>query len=511
MNRPSFEQRVYEVIPGALVWLTIVGSVVLSAVRPLWMVYFIIIYDLYWLFRVVYYLPFVLISWWTHRRDSKKDWFAMAKALPSSSRLTRFDDVYHVILLPTYNEDLVVLKDCLDSLLRSVYPKDRMIVVLGGEERKRGQFEPKAENIRREYGDKFRALLTTLHPMGLPDEIPGKGSNVNWMGRRTLDKINELGIPVDDVIVSSFDVDTVAHPQYFACVTYKFLTVEDPHRSSYQPVVLYNNNLWESPAPVRVAMFGTTFWLMTELSRSEGMMTFSSHSMTLRMLVDVDFWQKDIVSEDSRIFLQGLMRYHGDYRVTPIYLPVSMDTVMSGSYVQALFALYKQLRRWAWGVENFPFMAMAFSRDRQMPLMTKVGFLYKQIEGMYTWATLPLLVFLLGRLPFWLAPEAFRAYAVFQNTPFTLEWLMRFATVGVFASAILSATLLPPRPAYVPRWQTLVVTVFQWVLLPVTFVLFGAVPAIDAQTRLMLGRGRLGFNVSPKRTDQNAVRKVESL
>ena len=497
MNRETFERRFYEIIPGALVWTTIIGSVILSAYRPLWMVYFVIVYDLYWLFRVVYYLPFIFISWWTYRRDLKKDWLAMAQAQ------SRFDQVYHVILLPTYNEDLIVLEDCFESLLRSAYPKDKMIVVLGGEERKRESFEPKAQAMRQKYGDKFFALLTTLHPKDLPDEIPGKGSNVNWMGNRVWEKLKELNIDIDNVVVSSFDVDTVAHPQYFACVTYKFLTIEEPHRSSFQPVVLYNNNLWESPAPVRVAMFGTTFWLMTELARSEGMMTFSSHSMTMRMLVDVGFWQKDIVSEDSRIFLQALTHYHGAYRVTPIYLPVSMDTVMSGSYRKAMVALYKQQRRWAWGVENFPYMAMKFSRDKIMPLMTKVSFMWKQMEGMYTWATVPLLIFLLGRLPFWLAPEQFRSYAVFQNTPFTLEWLMRFAMVGVFVSAMVSATLLPPRPSYVPRWQTIVVVLFQWVLLPVTFVLFGAVPAIDAQTRFMLNRWRLGFNVSPKRTAQS--------
>lgn len=494
MDYRRWEYRLYEIMPGGLVWLTLVLSLVLSYFHPLWMVYFIIVYDLYWLFRVVYYLPFVLISWLTYKCDLKKDWLAMAQALP------RFNSVYHVVLLPTVKEDLIVLYDCLDSLLNSAYPKDKMIVVLGGEGRAKESFEAKAGSIQQKYGDKFFLLMTTLHPKDLPGEIIGKGSNVNWMGHKVLEKMQELHIPIDDVIVSSFDVDTVTHPQYFACVTYKFLTIENPHRSSYQPVVLYNNNLWESPAPVRVAMFGTTFWLMTELSRAEGMMTFSSHSMTLRMLVDVDFWQKDIVSEDSRIFLQGLIRYHGDYRVTPIYLPVSMDTVMSGSYFDALASLYKQQRRWAWGVENFPFMVKSFLRDGAMPLMVKISFLWKQLEGMYTWATVPLLIFLLGRLPFWLAPEVFKSYAVFQNTPFTLEWLMRFAMIGVFASAILSATLLPARPNHVSRWQTLVVTIFQWALLPVTFVIFGAIPAIDAQTRMMLGKGRLGFNVSPKRT-----------
>ncbi|MFA6503690.1 MAG: glycosyltransferase family 2 protein [Patescibacteria group bacterium] len=494
METNKIETRFYEIIPGALVWLTIVLSLVLSYTHPLWMVYFIMIYDLYWLFRVMYYLPFVFISWWTYKRDLKRDWLGMAKVLP------RFDEVYHVIFLPTVKEDLLVIEDCLKSLIASTYPKDKMIVVLGGEERAKESFEVKSKVIVQKYGDKFFCLMTTLHPKELPQEIPGKGSNVNWMGHRALEKIQELGINVDNVVVSSFDVDTVTHPQYFACVTYKFLTVEDPHRSSYQPVVLYNNNLWESPAAVRVSSFGTTFWLMTELARPEGMMTFSSHSMSLRMLVDVDFWQKDIVSEDSRIFLQGLVHYHGGYRVTPIYLPVSMDTVMSGNYLNALTALYKQQRRWAWGVENFPFMVKAFLRDRKMPWTVKFGFLLKQTEGMYTWATVPLLIFVLGRLPFVLAPDAFRSYAIFQNTPFTLEWLMRFAMVGVFVTAILAVTLLPPRPTHVSRWQTIVVTVLQWLLLPVTFVVFGAIPAIDAQTRLMLGRGRLGFNVSPKRT-----------
>ena len=227
-------------------------------------------------------------------------------------------------------------------------------------------------------------------------------------------------------------------------------------------------------------------------------MTFSSHSMSLRMLIDVGYWQKDIVSEDSRIFLQGLLHYNGAYRVTPIHLPVSMDTVMTGNYRASISALYKQLRRWAWGVENFPFLVEAFSKNKEIPFRIKFIWIFKQLEGMYTWATAPILIFVLGYLPFWLAPEQFRSFAVFQNTPFTLQWLMRFAMIGLFISAGLAMTLLPPRPSTYSRAYALLIMVLQWALLPITFVVFGAVPAIDAQTRLMLGK-YLGFNVSPKR------------
>lgn len=486
-------RRFLQIIPGALVWFTLIASIVLSFLFPLWMIYFIILFDLYWLLRILYFTPFTLVSWWRYRRALRRDWQTDAERLPG------YKETYHLIFLPTYKEEYPVIRETLRTLAATRYPASRMMVVLAGEERDYVRFEGVMTEARKEFGSMFKEFWTTVHPQGLPEEIPGKGSNLHFSGRVIWPKIEALGIDPDRVIVSSLDVDTIVHPQYFSCLTYQYLTVPEPTRSSYQPVALYNNNLWESPAPVRVAMFGTTFWLMTELSRPEGMMTFSSHSMSLRMLIDVDFWQKDIVSEDSRIFLQGLMRYGGRYRVTPLYLPVSMDTVMTGNYWQALIALYKQQRRWAWGVENFPYMVEEFARRPDVPWWTKVGWIFKQLEGMYTWATAPLLIFLLGYLPFWFAPDSLHSFVVFQNTPFTLQWLMRIAMIGLFVSATLSFTLLPPPPTHLRRPYAYGIMLAQWLLLPVTFILFGAIPAIDAQTRFMLGKS-LGFAVSPKRT-----------
>lgn len=486
-------KRFFEILPGALLWTTLILSIVLSVVKPLWVVYFVIVFDLYWLLRILYFMPFLLTSWWRFHRALKTNWQAKARSLEN------YDRIRHIIFLPTYKEELAVIRETLRSLSEASYPSSRMAIVIAGEGRDEDNFKRILAQIEPEFASKFASFHATIHPVGLPDEIPGKGSNLNWAANQVIPNIIAGGFDPDWTIVSSFDIDTIVHPQYFSCLTERYLSVPEPTRSSYQPVALYNNNLWESPAPVRVAMFGTTFWLMTELARPEGMMTFSSHSMSLRMLVDVGYWQKDIVSEDSRIFLQGLIRYHGEYRVTPIHLPVSMDTVMTGHYGNALIALYKQLRRWAWGVENFPYMIEKFIDDKQMPLRVKIGWTFKQLEGMYTWATAPLLITILGYLPFWVAPEQLRSYAIFQNTPFTLQWLMRLAMVGLFVSAGLALTLLPPRPRHYSRPYAFAIMSLQWLLLPVTFVLFGALPAIDAQTRLMLGK-YLGFNVSPKRS-----------
>lgn len=493
-------KRFYEILPGALVWITLIGSIFFSYAAPLAVIYFIIIFDVYWLIRIAYFIPFLLDTWGRYRLALRRDWQSEIE------KMEGYDEIYHLLMLPMVKEGIEIVRGTLDRALECSTPSDRIIVCLGGEEKAKDHFIEVEKEIIRDYGHRFKRLVTTLHPdpTNKPDEIVGKGSNMNWMGRQMVPVVESLGINPDKLIVSAFDIDTVAHPQYFACVAHAFLSSSEPTRNSYQPVVLYNNNLWDAKAPIRVSMFGTTFWLMSELARPERSMTFSSHSMPWRMVVDVGFWQKDIVSEDSRIFLQGLCHYHGHYSVTPIYLPVSMDSVDHSNYFDALKALYKQMRRWAWGVENFPYMAERFAADREMPFRIKAAYLWKQLEGTYTWATAPLLITLLGRLPFWFASDEYRQFAIFQNTPFTLQWLMQLALIGMFVSATLALTTLPKIPSHVSKPYAVLITILQWVLLPVTFVVFGSIPAIDAQTRHMLGgKFRLGFNVTAK------VRRVE--
>lgn len=484
-------KRLLEIIPGALMLTTFVVAIILSFVRPIWAIYFIILFDLLWLFRVLYFVIYLLIAARKYHETVRINWFDKVRTIANWER------IHHLIFLPTYKEPLDVLRGTFESLRLVTYPKDKFIIVLAGEERDREHFLECARAIQAEFGESFKRILISVHPTGLPDEIPGKGSNIHYAGRRAQELVMELGILYEDVVVSSFDIDTCVHSQYFAYLTYLYLTNPNPMRTSYQPVALYSNTIWDAPAPVRIAAFGTTFWLMTELARPERLFTFSSHSMSLRALIDVGFWEKDIVTEDSRIFLQGLFRYHGDYTVTPMYLPVSMDTVHGETYRQYLVALYKQQRRWAWGVEHFPYMVSRFRQDPALPLRKKIKYLWNHLEGMYTWATAPILIFILGWLPLFVASHSNGKLLLVQNAPLTLEWLMRLAMVGVLVSALVSLSLLPACPPRKHRFAW-VVMILQWILLPITFVLFGAFPAIDAQMRLMLGR-YLGFNVTAKR------------
>lgn len=492
----TIKNRFFEILPGALTWLTFILAIVLSIWLPISAIFFIIIFDMLWLTKVYYLVTHQIISWSKFKKEANVNWLAKMKDYDKKN----WEDYYHLIFIPTYKEPLSVIDKTFEHLSKVRYDTSKFIVVLAGEERDKSNFLNLAGQIEQKYNNVFFKILITLHPQNLPDEIPGKGSNTNYAGHRAKELIDELRIPYAQVIVSNFDADTRPYPQYFSYLTYKYITHPTPTRVSYQPIALYHNNIWESDPFTRVVANSTTFWLMTDLARSDRLFTFSSHSMSFQALVDVDFWQKDIVSEDSRIFLQCLFKYDGDYRVEPMYIPVSMNTVNTGKFWQAMVDQYKQMRRWAWGVEHIPYMVQQFKLHPKMPFGIKFKHFFNQLEGMWSWATAPILITLMGRLPLWTASREIQATVVAQLTPLILQWLMTFALIGLILNAFLSTLLMPERPQSKKGWYNYPIMFLEWLLFPVTMIVFGSIPATEAQTRLLLGgKYRLGFWVAGKK------------
>ncbi len=482
--------RILEAVPGTLVWTTLILVVTLSIFQPLFMVYVAIIFDLYWLIRVLYFISYLTLSWHQYRKEKGIQWMEKVK------EHTNWKEYRHIVFLPTLNEDPEVLKHTFNALIASSYPAEKIIVVLAGEERERDHFRKTAQIIREKYADKFADFLVTLHPMDIPGEIAAKGANLYWAGKRVKDYVDEKGWDYGKIIVSSFDIDTVVHREYFSYLTNTYLNHPNPTRASYQPMAVYNNNVWESPSFARVVANSTTFWLMAELARPKPLWTFSSHAMSFQALVDVDFWQPDIVTEDSRIFLQCFIHYDGEYEVAPMYIPVSMDTAHAGDVRTTIKNLYKQQRRWAWGIEHFPYMIWHFWKAPKKMGRRRWLLLFNLSEGMYSWSTAPILITVLGYLPLWMVNDVDKATVIAQNAPFVLQGLMSIAMVGILASAILNVYLLPDK---IPgnKLLKILIVLLQWILLPIVLIFFGSIPAIDAQTRLLTGK-YLGFYTTKK-------------
>ncbi|MFZ2190369.1 MAG: hypothetical protein WA057_05715 [Candidatus Magasanikiibacteriota bacterium] len=485
--------RLYEILPGISVWLTLVLGILLAFIRPLWMIYFIIVFDIYWVLKVINFAFYLILSWSRFRTTRQMNWKEKLY-----SEVNNFSDKHHVVFLTLYNETWDVVKSAIESVCESAYDKDKFVIVIAGEERQKENYELILQNIKQTFGHCFGDIVGVMHPANLLDEIPGKGSNLNYAEREMKKYIDSKGWNYDNVIATIFDIDTICHSQYFSYLTYLYCTHPNPTHSSFQPIALYNNNMWDSPAMLRIMAFGTTFWTLTSLARQDALVTFSSHSMSFRAIVDAGYHDKKIVSEDSRIFYQCLIAYNGNYEVTPMYIPVSMDTVRDDSWWQSLINLYKQQRRWAWGTEHIPYLLWQFRKKGNLiPWWKKFKWVFVEWEGKWSWALVAIIITLLGRLPMWVAPESVRQSALFFNAPHILETLMMMSMLGLFLSAILSIPLLPRRPESHPRHKYIFM-ILQWALLPVSMIFISAIPAIDAVTHLMLGK-YLGFNVSIKK------------
>ncbi|MDZ4295791.1 MAG: hypothetical protein U1A16_00265, partial [Patescibacteria group bacterium] len=278
--------------------------------------------------------------------------------------------------------------------------------------------------------------------------------------------------------------------------TYHYLTAEKPARTSYQPIPIYANNIWEAPSFARVVSFSASFWHMMQQERPERQTTFSSHSMSWSALVDVGFWQKNMVNEDSRIFWQCYLAYDGDYRVTPMLYPVYMDANVSTSFWRTLVNQYKQQRRWGYGAENIPYFLFAFHKNAKIPRRTKLYYMLVVSEGFWSWATNAIMIFFLGWLPLTFGGDAFNSTILSYNLPRITRALMQLSMVGIISSAVMGLLILPPRPRGYGK-SKYVWMVVQWILMPLTIVIFGSFPGLEAQTRLMLGK-YMGFWVTEK-------------
>ena len=158
--------------------------------------YFIIIFDLLWLFRVSYFVFYLIISWRRFKRDVSIDWLSKVENLP------RFDDIWHVIFLPIVDEGKDILRPTLKILADSAYPsKKRFIVVLAGEERAGVErFNQMVSDLRQEFGDKFFRIESTIHKYAIPGDVVGKGSNLHHSGKEIKERvIDPLGLDYDNI------------------------------------------------------------------------------------------------------------------------------------------------------------------------------------------------------------------------------------------------------------------------------------------------------------------------
>lgn len=414
-------------------------------------------------------------------------------------------ELYNAVIIAAYNESIEVLEPTIQSVAHTHYDNENLIIVLAYEERGGAGMKKTAEKLQRQFKGTFKAFHIVEHPKNLPHEVVGKGGNITYAGKWLKSWLEEESIAFKDVIVTTLDSDNRPHETYFDYVTYEYIVHEDRKHLSYQPVSLFLNNIWDAPAPMRVVATGNSFWNIISSMRPHTLRNFASHSQPMDALVEMNFWSTRTIVEDGHQYYRSYFHFGGKYAVTPIYVPIYQDAVLSDTYAKTLKAQFIQLRRWAYGASDIPYVAMrVLPRSRNVPFWAGFARLVRLIDGNITLATISLLVAFGGWIPLLINSEAARSVAAHQ-LPEVISDMQRVAMVGLIITVFLSFKMLPPRPERYKRRRTIWM-VAQWALMPVTAIVYSALSALYSQTRLALGKYLDKFDVTEKATAESVAR-----
>lgn len=488
--------RFFEILPGALIWTSFVLPILLSFIIPAVVATYVLIFDLYWLFKSFLFGFYLILGYNRMVKELKINWYEKLIHQKPTDKIKDWNEIYQAIIFPSYKESYETLDASIRAVAESSFPAKKIIVVLAIEERS-GQVDAEiAKKIERKYRSKFFEFLITEHPDGIVGENKAKGANATWAAKNLRKFLDEKNLEYDNVIVTTADADSRVHHQYFACLAYKYVTTPNRDRASFQPIPLYSNNIWQAPAISRIVAFGNAFWQMIEACRPWRLITFATHAMSMKTLIDINYWAVEVVNEDSRQFWRAYFKYNGDFTVVPMFTPIYMDAVLADGYWQTIKNQYLQKQRWAYGAEHLPYVFIESFKNHKIPFADKVVRCYRMLEGLVSWGTASIYVAGVAWLPIIFGP-GFKNTVLGDNLMVIIRSLMVLTWIGIIISVYVSLLLLPKRPPQFRRRKILEM-IAQWVLMPVQAIIFSSFPAIDAQTRLMLGK-YLTFRVTEKK------------
>lgn len=532
--------RAMEILPGGVTWTTLILPVLLSLTQPILVAYFIIAYDLYWTVKAFRLSANLIRGYRRLHLAQKVDWngrlgqlknlnnsltrhndeLAKAKAAGTSrsdlqmlekegGRLTALralgdnilnpDRLYHAVIMATYNESIDILHPSVKSLTGVDFPASQLMLVIAYEERGGPQTEANALSLVKEFGNKFALCMAVKHPDGVVGEVRGKGGNISYAGRVLTEEIRRRGIDPEQVIVTTFDSDHRASKNYFSYLSYLYAIEPNRMHKSFQPIPMFYNNIWDVPAPMRVIATGNSFWLLMETMRPHRLRNFAAHAQSLEALIATDYWSVTSIVEDGHQYWRTYFAFDGDHDVVPVFTPVFQDAVLAGTYLKTFKVQFLQLRRWAWGVSDFPFVMRNSLVNTKIPFGKRIVQLGRLFESHVSWATAPLLVTFVGGLPSFLNRD-FAHQPLAYNLPIITSQILSVASIAIVITVLLSIISLPPKPERY-RGTKFIGMVAQWLLLPVVTICFSALAALNSQTRLMFGR-YLEFYVTEKATKQ---------
>lgn len=483
-------QRALEVLIGTLTWVLLTAPIWGAAFAPTQLVVFLLVFNVYWLYKSASMSISALVGFRRLREGQRLDWTAACRGMPGWQR------IQHLVVIPTYREPSEILEVMLEHLAAQEFPRGNIWVVLAFEERDVGARD-RARRLFEQFEGQFAGLWATYHP-DREGEVRGKSSNLAYASRQAKRRlVDELGYNVDDVVVTVCDADSRLHHRYLSALSFHFLAEQDRLYRIWQPALIFYANIWRIPAVARISAGLYSVWQLSRLVARYKLVTQSTYSLALATCERLGYWDVDVIPEDSRMFFKLFftLGHEAEVRVEPIFLPVLADAAEGAGFWKTLANHYRQTRRWAWGASDIPYVVRRALSARAVPSGSRLRRVAYYVEEHIAWPTHWFLLTIGANAIALLSPA-------YTHTPATTamiaasSWILMACTPCLAVVALIDRRLRPrrPRPAH---WREEVADLLVWLLIPIVGLVLTALPAVDAHTRLLLGR-YLHYQVTEK-------------
>lgn len=488
-------ERILDAIPGGLAWLALAGVLLSALCAPKVLILGAALLTAYTAGRFAFAAAAAvrglrLVQRWEHT-DWRVEYHRRATrdSLPVNS-------VRHLVIIPSYGEELDILRRTLDRLAEQAPARTTLSVVLAMEAAEPGSAE-KGAQLQAEYGAAFEHIFVTVHPQGLPGEMQCKSANQSWAIRCARQiMVDQLGISADLIVVTSMDADTLWHPAYFECLSVLFATDPRRYRTYWQSPIRYHANVWAIHPLMRLLHAYSSAWELAYLAAPwwQGL-PMSSYSLSLRLLESAGYWDADVIADEWHMYLKSYFRRGGDQRLQPVFLPFLASATTGSTMGQAIRERYQQTFRHAWGAKEIGYTIRQMARCPKTPRWRAFLLLLRVAHDNLLTGAGWVIMFLGSQLPLLFYPAWARR--ALMSPPFVL---FQVSILAITALTILFWALdLRIRPSHPVHWplRDRAVELAGLPLIAALTVLCVALPVLHAQTRLMLGKP-IRFRVSPK-------------
>ena len=484
---PIKTRRLLEFFPGFVAWMLILSPLWGSIFIPTALAYFILFFDVYWLYKSFALVVTATIASRKIKQAEHDDWNAKTQSL------MHVKDVNHILIILNYKESVEKLRKTIDVLARQTFPAKQLHIVLAMEERET-EAKQRGDTLIKEYKHIFGSIFATYHP-DFPGEVKGKSSNEAYAGRVVYKKLfEERKLDINYATISSVDADSIFDRQFFACLTYKFLTDTKRYNKFWQSAIVFHNNIWEVPAPTRITSFFGNLYRMALLVQPDRLLTHATYSLSMKLIKDVDFWDVDVIPEDYRIFFKAFYHAKGNMWVEPIYLKTSMDAALSKGYINSLKNKYHQERRWSWGVSDNPLFIKWWLTVPGVPFFRKTNLTLNVLWDHILWPSYWFIITIAANVMAVINPVYSRTTLGF-SLPQLAGSILSIALVALLAMLFIDYKNRPTNQ-HLPFYRKILFPL-EFLLMPIVGFFLSALPALISHTQLMLGK-RLEYKVTDK-------------